>query len=213
VEDQVMLGKYKSSKPNMIANELKAMKSFRLYEEIGILQADRCNCTVVLEQFKYKGKLNPCPKILQQRLKLMYRNSFPPLPSPKNKTGLSAVLQYKLTQYCSKSPHLYVLPKIHKPDISLRHIVNYVGSPCYVLAGFLHKILSNLTEKSESFVKNLGHFVQLLMSINHKTLYILISSDISLLTNVPDNQAVQVISGVLRQPSLGKFRYLYTLLL
>jgi hypothetical protein len=33
-------------------------------------------------------------------------------------------------------------------------IVSSIGSPCYALAGFLHKILNPIAGKSESFVKN-----------------------------------------------------------
>jgi hypothetical protein len=55
--------------------------------------------------------------------------------------------------------HLYGLPKVHKPDIPLRPIVSSIGSPCYALVGFLCKILCPLAGKSESFVKNLSHFV------------------------------------------------------
>jgi hypothetical protein len=42
----------------------------------------------------------------------------------------------------------------------VRPIVSSTGSPCYALAGFLHKILSPLAGRSESFV-NSAHFIQL----------------------------------------------------
>jgi hypothetical protein len=76
-----------------------------------------------------------------------------------------ADIRYKLTPYHSKPAHLYGPPKIHKPDIPLRLIVVSLGFPCYALAGFLHKILSPLVAKSESFLKNLGHFMQLWKSV------------------------------------------------
>jgi hypothetical protein len=69
-----------------------------------------------------------------------------------------------------KSPHLHGSPKMHKPDILLRPVVNSTGFPCYALAGFLHKILSPLARKSESYVKNSGHFIQLLKSVNLQSL-------------------------------------------
>jgi hypothetical protein len=102
---------------------------------------------------------------------------FPEHPTPKaerkiqkllskHKTSLFIDLKHKLTPYHSKPSHLYSLPKIHKPDITLRSIVSPIGSPCYGLGGFLHKIVSPLAGKSESFVKNSGHFIQLLKSVN-----------------------------------------------
>jgi hypothetical protein len=112
----------------------------------------------------------------------------------KHKTTLSIDLEHKLTPYHSKPPHLYGLPKIHKPDIPLRPIMPYIGSPCYALVGFLQTIPSPLAGKSESFVKIAGHFIQLLKSANLQSLDTLVSFDVvSLLTNVPLNEALKVI--------------------
>jgi hypothetical protein len=41
-----------------------------------------------------------------------------------------------------------------------------MASSCYALASFLHKILSPHAGKSEPFVTNSGHFLQLLKSVN-----------------------------------------------
>jgi hypothetical protein len=72
--------------------------------------------------------------------------------------------------------------------------VSSVGSPCYALAGFLRKMLSPLAGKSETFIKNLGHFVQLLKSVNLQSLDTFISFHVvSLFTNVPVDVALQVI--------------------
>jgi hypothetical protein len=53
-----MLEKCKLSKPRMSRRELEAMRSLRLNKDIRIRQADKCNCTVVLDESKYKDKLN-----------------------------------------------------------------------------------------------------------------------------------------------------------
>jgi hypothetical protein len=47
----------KSFRPNMSKRDLKAMRSLRLNKDIRILQADKGNCTVVLDESKYKDKL------------------------------------------------------------------------------------------------------------------------------------------------------------
>jgi hypothetical protein len=89
--------------------------------------------------------------------------------------------------------------KIHKPDIPLRSAVSSIVSPSYVLAGLLHKILSPLAGKSKYFVKNSGHFVQLLKSLNHQLLDTLVSFDfVSLFTNVSVDESLQVIINELR---------------
>jgi hypothetical protein len=62
------------------------------------------------------------------------------------------------------------------------------------LAGFLQIILSPLAGRSDSFVKDFGHFIELLKSVNLRGLDILVSFDvISLFTNVPVYEALQVI--------------------
>jgi hypothetical protein len=72
----------------------------------------------------------------------------------KHKTVIPASLKYKLTPYNIKPPHLYGLPKIQKPDISLRPTVSSTDCPWYALADFLHKILSPQVGNTESFVNN-----------------------------------------------------------
>jgi hypothetical protein len=83
---------------------------------------------------------------------------------------------------------------MHKADIPLRPIVSSIGSPWYALVGFLHKILSPLAGRSESFDKNSGHFVQLLKSVNLQSSDALVSFDVvSSFTNFPVKEALQVI--------------------
>ncbi|PNF42699.1 hypothetical protein B7P43_G14177 [Cryptotermes secundus] len=197
-----MLEKSKSSRPNITMKELKAVKSLRLNKEIRILQADKGNCTVVLDESKYKDKLNtllesgvyetlpkdPTAKVERKVQKLL----------SKYKTTLPSDLKHRLTPYHSKPPHLYGLPKIHKADIPLRPIVSSIGSPCYALAGFLHKILSPFAGKSDSFVKNSAHFIQLLKTVNLHSQDTLVSFDIvSLSTNVPVNEVLHIIENKL----------------
>jgi hypothetical protein len=63
----------------------------------------------------------------------------------------------------------------HKSHIPLRPVVSYIGSPCYALAGFLHKILSPLARQSKSFINDLGHFIQPLKYVNFQSLDTLVS--------------------------------------
>jgi hypothetical protein len=55
---RLMLEKSKSFMPNMTKKELKAVKSSSLNKDIRVLQADNGSCTVVLDEPKYKEKLN-----------------------------------------------------------------------------------------------------------------------------------------------------------
>jgi hypothetical protein len=145
---------------------------------------------MVFDEFKYKDKVNT----------LLESGAYEPLPKDptaeverklqkllsKHKTTLLIDLKYKPTPYHSKPLHLYSLPRIHKPDIPLRPIVSSIG--------FLHKILGPLAGKSKSFVKNSGHFVRLLKSVNLQSPDTLISFYvISPFTNVPVDKTLQVM--------------------
>jgi hypothetical protein len=111
----------------------------------------------------------------------------------KHKTVLPVALKCKLTPYHSKYPHLYGLPKIHKPDIPLRPIVSSIDSPSYGLAEFLHKILSPLAGNTSSFMKNSEHFITLIKDINLQNKDYLVSFHVvSLFTNVPVEEVLQV---------------------
>ena len=78
----------------------------------------------------------------------------------KNKDLIPQTKYRQLIQLYSKLPHIYGLPKIHKDGIPLRPIVSIRGSACHSLSCFLVEIISPLTDKSSSYVKNLAHFVE-----------------------------------------------------
>jgi hypothetical protein len=66
------------------------------------------------------------------------------------------------------------------------------------LAGFLYKILSPLAGRSDSFVTNFGHFIELLKPIDLQKQDILASFDVvTLFTNVSVDETLQVIRGML----------------
>ncbi|PNF31038.1 hypothetical protein B7P43_G17855, partial [Cryptotermes secundus] len=88
--------------------------------------------------------------------------------------------------------------KIHKAGIPLRPIISSIGSPCYALAGFSHKILNHFAGKSDNFVRNSADFVQLLKTVNLHSQDTLVSFDVvSLFTNVPVDEVLQIIENKL----------------
>jgi hypothetical protein len=181
----------------MSKEELRAVRSLRLNKDIRILKEDKGKLVLVLDEAKYKDKLNtllgsgvyePLAKVERRVQKLL----------SKHKTALPTDLKRKLTPYNSKPPHLHGLPKARKPDVPLRPTVSSTDSPYYALAGFLHEILSPFAGKSKFFVKNSGYFIQLLKSVNLQSLDTLVSFDtVSLFTSVPVDGALQVITNKL----------------
>ena len=51
------------------------------------------------------------------------------------------------------------LPKVHKPGVPLRPIVSSVNSPSYNLSKHIAKLLSPMSNMSDSYIKDSGHFM------------------------------------------------------
>ena len=115
------------------------------------------------------------------------------------KTGeIPAALYARIRPTGSKPPMLYGLPKIHKPDVPLRPIVSCIGSPTYGLSKHIASLLSPLAGKSDYYVKNSEHFINAIDDITLEQDDVLVSYDVrSLFTNVPVDEAIEVIFGML----------------
>jgi hypothetical protein len=95
--------------------------------------------------------------------------------------------------YHRKLPHLYGIPMIHKLDIPLRPTASSNYSPCYVLAEFLHKILSCLTSDTDFLMRNAEGFIKLVWETNRQNEDCLVNFDVNLFTHVPLEEVLQVI--------------------
>ena len=79
----------------------------------------------------------------------------------------------------------YVLPKIHKENLSFRPIVSTVGSATYFLAQFLAKMLTKITNKTSTFVSDVWLFRNEIKNYRMAEDYRLMSLNVtSLYTNV-----------------------------
>jgi hypothetical protein len=113
--------------------EFKAVRSLRLHRLLGFFW-HKCNCTVLLDEFEYKDKLNtlfeygvyetlpkyPTARVGRKGQKLL----------SKHRTALLVDLERKVTPYHNRPQHLYVLPKVRKLDFSLSPIVGSTGFAC-----------------------------------------------------------------------------------
>ncbi|XP_055701741.1 uncharacterized protein LOC129801012 [Phlebotomus papatasi] len=102
-----------------------------------------------------------------------------------NKQKVDAYQKSKLVTYKAIAPRIYGLPKIYKPEVPLRPVVSYVGSPSYALAKFVASVLLPLTDSPYN-VKNSQEVSQFVTGQSLPDGYIVVSLDvISLFTNVP----------------------------
>ena len=84
-------------------------------------------------------------------------------------------------------------PNIHKDDILLRPIVNCRGSACHPLSCFLVEIITPLTGKSSSYVKNSTHKVEKIHNVPIHSNQIVSLDVVSLFTKVPNNETLTVV--------------------
>nr|XP_054753538.1 uncharacterized protein LOC129259262 [Lytechinus pictus] len=183
----------KPPKPNLSKEEHSAIQDLRRNQSIHILQADKGNATVVMDQDVYDdtiedilqdkdtySKLNrdPTPtnerKINQQLLTLHRSDALP------------KALYFQLRSSSAKSPIPFGQPKIHKPNTPLRPIISTRGSPCYNTARHLANILQPLVGQTQHHVTNSKHFIDVVSKTKIRPSNTLVSFDVvSLFTSVP----------------------------
>jgi hypothetical protein len=101
----------------------------------------------------------------------------------------------KILPHASVPPRLYGLPKIHKDDVALIPIVNYIGSPTYGLAKYLAGLLRPFIGQSIHHITNSKSFVNKLCSIKLQDTDMLVSIDVmSLFTRVPLEDTLHMLS-------------------
>ena len=78
----------------------------------------------------------------------------------KSQTGLNNQTYKSMYPTGCVPPKFYDLPKIHKPDTPLRHIVSSCGLVTYGVAKELAKIQKTLVGKSPHHIKSIQDFVE-----------------------------------------------------
>ena len=71
-------------------------------------------------------------------------------------------LYWKLKPTDSPAPRFYGLPKIHKPEIPIRPIVSYTGTPLYKLSRYIASILSTLPNQGMGILRIRKSFLNIL---------------------------------------------------
>ncbi|XP_077490912.1 uncharacterized protein LOC144101651 [Amblyomma americanum] len=153
---------------SLTRQEKEAVTSLRSNPDIVVLPADKGNATVLLDRSKYKEKMllllkdegtyaklarDPTAKVKKELQKLQ-ADVFRMVPPQKRS------LYYYLLCHNGSPPAIYGLPKIHKPDVLLRPIVDFTRSPLPNLSNFLHRVICPLVGKRPTHIRNTQDFIE-----------------------------------------------------
>lgn len=118
------------------------------HKDIVIVKADKGGATVAMTKTEYQRKIL---EILSDTSTFVPVNSDPRL-SLENKSvalikrlrecnAIDESTQKRMTRHNTHIPRIYALPKIHKADVPLRHIVSTIDSAASQLSIYLDKII------------------------------------------------------------------------
>ena len=137
---------------NLTREEQRALKRLK-NNDIVILPPDKGHVIVVMDKTDYNHKMDTLVND-KHTYELLIQDPTPSLQRKLNSKMFSMTkanminLQtyYRLRSSVARSSKFYELPKLHKPQIPMRPIVCFYGSPIYKLSKHLTTILTNISQ-------------------------------------------------------------------
>ncbi|XP_047990120.1 uncharacterized protein LOC125229344 [Leguminivora glycinivorella] len=202
----VVLRHAKLPRSNISKEEWEALNDLRSNPDILTLKADKGNATVVIDVSDYESKING---LLSDEATYKKVNYDPTARYNRATLTLVKECEQVLTEDTVKfllrprnvlSPKIYGLPKIHKVNSPLRPIVSQIDSPTYDLAKHVAKVLQQLVGRTESYVKDSRHFIEIVQDIRIEPDEVMVSFDVeSLFTNVPVTDSIEVVRNMMQE--------------
>jgi hypothetical protein len=181
-----------------ISNTKKFLKA---NQEVLVLNADKSNVTVIMEETEYNFKMEELlnddktyMEIKKDITETIQRKTNEFISNWVKKSYISNQKGTELHRYNSVISKIYGLPKTHKNDCPLRPIVSCVNSATYNISRFFTTILSNVIGKTDSFVKNSDEMRKELLDLRIPPNHLIISLDVvSLFTCIPNDLVIHVV--------------------
>ena len=178
----------------------RTIRNLKLNSQLHICKADKGNQTVIMNKEDYDKKVITMLKAFPYKKlsKDPTANYEKVIKSTTRQLVNENKLTYEtftsLTSNSSRCPKFYGSPKIHKPDVPLRPIVDFRGSPSYKIASHLNNILHPITNKGRFIVKNSEEFKSIFQNTVVKRGYCLVSFDVkSLYTKIPIQHTLEAM--------------------
>lgn len=181
--------------------DVSKVKKFITDTNLLILRADKGNTTVAIEKENYieeiKGILsdnNTYMKVKYEYTATLEKENNKLIGNWAKRNFINKKIASTLTSHFSATPRAYALPKIHKPSLSWRLIVDSTNGPTYKLARFLSDILQRVIGKTNYHVKDSWSLKDKIKDWRCPQDHTMISLDvISLFTNIPIDMVVKTV--------------------
>ena len=178
---------------NLTNDEQQVLKRLKMDKDIVILPGDKGRVTVVMDPTDYHDKMSELvnDKQTYEELKrdptpALQRKLNSKLLKLKKTDAIDIRLYYRLRCPVPQPPKLNGLPKLPKPNIPMRPIVLFCGSPTYQLSKYLTTVLQPLTDQSRHKPQSTENFIDAIKTAQIPDDHRLASFDVkSLFTSIP----------------------------
>ena len=206
-------------KSNISKEERAALRNIGKDKSVMVLPSDKGKATVVMDKEEYEKKVKDM--ISDERTYLKLDND----PTLKYWKKLVSILdqlraekkittkQYQHLNPTSENqniPRMYCTPKIHKTGNPLRPIVDYTGSIGYNISRALADLLAPLVGKTKYHVQNSKQLAGEMKAVKLEDDMFVSHDVVSLFTNTPIPQSIEIISNKLKKDKTLKKRILLT---
>ena len=170
---------------NLTREEQRALKRLK-NNDIVILPPDKGHVIVVMDKTDYNHKMDTLVNdkhtyelLIQDPTPSLQRKLNSKMFSMRKANMINLQTYYRLRSSVARPSKLYGLPKLHKPQIPMRPIVSFYGSPIYKLSKHLTTILQLLTNKSQhKLYESTENFIDAMNTVKITDDYKLVSFDV-----------------------------------
>ena len=197
----------KINRKNLSKLESKAMEDLINRDDIIITKADKGGAVVVNDVTKYiqeaerqlsdKKFYKLLPNNPTSEHAALVNNAIDNL---KLRGALDEKMANKLKTNNPKTPKLYLLPKIHKPNNPGRPVVSSIGCHTEKISQFVDYHLKSFNQALPSYVQDTTHFLKKLDDLpDIPDEAILVTMDVrSLYTNIPNTEGIEAVQSYFR---------------
>jgi hypothetical protein len=186
---------------NLTDNEFSALQSLHARNDIVIKPADKGGALVVWRADLYRNEAHrqlgdaTFYRSVDKDLTSIHQTTITQTIHNFIKTGDLPETAKNNIHITPRTPVMYSLPKIHKPDNPGRPIVSACGCPTELISSFLDRVMAPLVKDLPSYIKDTKHALQILQNIHfHGTHKFIFTMDVkSLYTVIPHHDGLRAL--------------------